>query len=87
VANLEVKHEQSLSSPHAQDRIMAESAQTTASVSHTEIMIRNLQAAGYSEDDIQYEMSGYGCAQTFARLLGDEQAAGVCDPRQFSNGE
>ena len=45
----------------------------TAAVSQTETMIRNLQAAGFSEDDIHYEMSGYGSVTTYARLLGDDQ--------------
>ncbi len=51
---------------------MSESAHSTATVSHTEIMIRNLQAAGFSEEDIHYEMAGYGSVQTFSRLLDDE---------------
>jgi ferritin-like metal-binding protein YciE len=46
-------------------------------VSQTETMIRNLQAAGFSEDDIHYEMSGYGSVPTFTRLLGYDQAADV----------
>jgi len=45
----------------------------TAAVSHTEIMIHNLQAAGFSEDDIHYEMSGYGSVPVFARLLEYDQ--------------
>lgn len=49
----------------------------TAPVSQAETMIRNLQAAGFSEDDIHYEMSGYGSVPTFARLLGYDQAADV----------
>jgi len=66
---------------------MPESAFCATTVSQTEIMIRNLQAVGYSEDDIHYEMDGYGCVRTFARLLADEPAAGVRDPQQFSTGD
>jgi ferritin-like metal-binding protein YciE len=36
-----------------------------------------LQAAGFSDEDIHYEMSGYGSVPTFARLLGDDQSAGL----------
>jgi hypothetical protein len=61
---------------------MSESARCAATDSHTEILIRNLQAAGYSEDDIHYEMAGYGSVQTFARLLGEEQVAGFSPEKQ-----
>jgi hypothetical protein len=52
---------------------MSKSILHTASISQTETMIRNLQAAGFSEDDIHYEISGYGSVPTFERLLGDAQ--------------
>jgi hypothetical protein len=51
---------------------MSKSVLHTAAVSQTETMIRNLQAAGFSEEDIHYEISGYGSVATFARLLGYE---------------
>lgn len=56
---------------------MSKSVLHTAAVSQTETMIRNLQAAGFSDEDIHYEMSGYGSVPTFARLLGDDQPAGL----------
>ena len=52
---------------------MSKSVLHTAAVSHTETMIRNLQAAGFSDDDIYYEISGYGSLPTFERLRSDDQ--------------
>jgi hypothetical protein len=66
---------------------MSNSVPYTMPNSQSEIMIRNLRAAGFSPEDIHYEMDGYGCVRTFACLLGDEQAAGASDPQPFSNGE
>lgn len=66
---------------------MSESASCATTVSQTEIMIRNLLAVGYSEDDIQYEMDGYGCVRTFAHLLADERAPSVRESQHYSNGE
>ena len=52
---------------------MSKSVLHTPAISQTETMIRNLQAAGFSEEDIHYEISGYGSVATFARLLGYDQ--------------
>ena len=53
---------------------MSNPIHNTAAVSETEILIRNLQASGFSEQEIHYEMTGYGCERTFARMFGYEQA-------------
>jgi len=52
---------------------MSESPPGTTTVSQTEIMIRNLAAAGFSEEEIQYELDGYGCMPNFVILDGCER--------------
>lgn len=59
---------------------MPKSVPSTSTASQTEIMIRNMQVAGFSEDDVHYEMAGYGCERTFARWLGYEHEAGSLQP-------
>jgi hypothetical protein len=56
---------------------MSESDFGAATESQTEIMIRNLQAAGCSEEEIQYEMDGYGCMPNFVRFDDCERADAV----------
>lgn len=53
---------------------MSESHPDTTAMTQTEIMIRNLEAAGFSEDEIQYELDGYGCMPDFARFDSSERA-------------
>jgi len=52
---------------------MGKCAFRTTEISQSEIMVRNLQAAGFSDEEIHYEMSGYGSVQMVDRLLGSEQ--------------
>jgi hypothetical protein len=56
---------------------MPESDHGKMNVSQAEIMIRNLEAAGCSEEEIQYEMDGYGCMPNFVRFDEGERADAV----------
>jgi len=67
---------------------MPESDHGKTTVSQTEIMIRNLEAAGCSDEEIQYEMDGYGCMPNFVRFddceRADARVAHAAEPRADS---